>query len=211
MIEGTMDVHALFGDDDDLVFSPPPAPDGTTVNGGVREHRSTPLSVATSSLSTDGAAVVRPTEGAHGTHRRSSMILNALPLGIVHSTKRSTQSRRLAAKGSTPHFRSNKDAIERRLTKALCALQATYLLTPRLFGSVIADVERQAGAGDGALDRGAPSSPSALSKRLERHLSGIMELEAHAMRLMVYYDQVCAQGDERNGQNPSTSSNTQHR
>ncbi|CUE72685.1 transmembrane protein, putative, partial [Bodo saltans] len=180
LLTGTLDTHALVMMTTWCSRLFPVYADGS------RREMSALRRLAMSSTSATGA-------GAYGTSSsppagRRGSTLNALPAGIV----RSSTSNRLRRKSSlaTPavtqeHFHGDRDAIERRLTKAMCALQATYLLTPRLFGSVIADTEKRVFDVEPG-DR--PSSPSALSKRLERHLSGIMELEAHAMRLLVHWE-----------------------
>ena len=69
-------------------------------------------------------------------------------------------------------------------------LQATYLLTPRLLGAVMADEERHASnnnnnSNDSSEVAEAALSQVALTQRLQRHLTGIMDLEAQAMHLLV--------------------------
>jgi hypothetical protein len=75
---------------------------------------------------------------------------------------------------------------EKRLEKAICALQVAYLLTPRLLGSVMADMRQI-----DAHDRGASCSAVlgvSLSQQLERHLNEIMGLEAHTMRFLLHLE-----------------------
>ncbi|CUG89724.1 Hypothetical protein, putative, partial [Bodo saltans] len=175
---GSIDLNALYffdEDDDDIIFSPSSLPQNRGDNPSAN-----PLNADTVGLQ---ATSVQNSTASSDPRRRSST-LNALPLSAVGSQRRKSHM-------GTDVLNGTRDVIERRLTKALCALQATYLLTPRLFGSVIADVERQGGTEDGAVDQ--TSSPSALSMRLERHLRGVMELEAHAMRLLVHWERLKAQ------------------
>ncbi|CUG86626.1 Hypothetical protein, putative [Bodo saltans] len=209
LIDGTMDVHALFGDDDDLLLSPPTAallqPHAVVVGGEEDVQKWTPVSMAMTTLSltepnNNNAAALPP---------RNNSVLNALPLGIVRRSSPQLRRRQQTSLSSADgaRLKPSKDAVERRLTKALCALQATYLLTPRLFGSVIADVSRQ--TEDSLTEEDTATQPqSALSRRLERHLTGIMELEAHAMKLLVLWNQL---GDEEVGSNATSSAVPQER
>ncbi|CUG89720.1 Hypothetical protein, putative [Bodo saltans] len=186
LLGGSIDVleSDVFGDEGDLVFALSDGPGDVDVNRRLDES----ISIGTCTT----------TPGTTARRRSSAQVLNALPLLRSSSLRRrgrresggdnsQPSSMTDTRRGTSLHV-DNHDVVERQLVKALVALHATYLLTPRLLSAVMADEERHANnnnSNDSREVAEASLSQVALTQRLQRHLTGIMDLEAQAMHLLV--------------------------